>query len=152
MAALGTIITLDEATRKLYCYYDYSYFLKRNLEQEKYAAADVQQLHQGYQHTLTRLQHLLKQNKRQGLYHIDGVVRKLHSGGLLPMRFELDESRSSRILRFEDEGEAWAYFEIWRKHEKRKIRRQEVWEIIVKVGASLGILLSIMKVIEAFNA
>ena len=91
MAELGTIIVLDDTTRKLYCQYDYGYFLRRNIAEEKYSEVQIQQIHEGYAQTSSRLKQLLEQNKQQGLFHIDGAVRKMHSGGLLPSRFKVIE-------------------------------------------------------------
>lgn len=142
------IIELDNDLRELYTKYDYEFFLKRHFNDNDYSPENVALTISTYETTKKRLQKEIKSNKAQMLFHIDGRVRKMHSGGILPMRFELGEKRSGGIINFEGEGESWAYFDIWKHYERRKILRRRMWDIIIKTGALLGFGLTIIKITE----
>ncbi|WP_223653147.1 hypothetical protein [Hymenobacter psoromatis] len=150
MASLD-IIALDDATRRLYCRYDYAYFVRRNLAENDYTKSEVQEMHDGRLAKLKELQRAIKNNKKQALHSIEGGIRKMHSGGHLPSHFELNEMRSYGILDFAGCGESWAYFEVWRKYERWRLFWKDFWNVVMKVGACLGIVLTVLKVIEAFR-
>ncbi len=145
------IIVLDDATRELYTKYDYGFFLERHFEQHTYPDEAMEAIQSSFKEAKKQLKEKLKKNKTQMLFHIDGRVRGMHASGILPMRFELGKQRSGSILNFKGEGESWAYFDLWQRYEKRKIFRKRFWDTLVKTGALLGILLSIIKVIEEFT-
>lgn len=69
-------------------------------------------------------------------------------GALLPSIFGLDESRGYIIIDFKGAGENWAYFKYWQKYQRRKITREKIWNIIIKGGSILAIILSIIKILE----
>lgn len=142
------IIPLDDEIRKLYIQYDYAFFTEENLRSNEYPSKDIQVMKASYKETKQLLLRKIKSNKRQGLFFLDGDIRKMHSGGLLPARFNLDETRSWTILDFEAEGECWACFDVWKKFEKRRYRRKNLSELIVKIGSILGIALSVLKIFE----
>ncbi len=133
--------------------YDYGFFLERHFEQHTYPPENVEIIYSSYKEAGKKLKEKLKKNKTQTLFHIDGRVRALHGSGILPKRFELASrgTGTGSILNFVGEGESWAYFDIWQRYEKFKIFRRRFWETIIKIGALLGILLSIIKVIEEFS-
>ncbi|MBX2844527.1 MAG: hypothetical protein KTR26_22390, partial [Flammeovirgaceae bacterium] len=116
-----------------------------------YPPENVEIIYSSYKEAGKKLKEKLKKNKTQTLFHIDGRVRALHGSGILPKRFELASRRTGSILNFVGEGESWAYFDIWQRYEKLKIFRKRFWETLIKIGALLGILLSIIKVIEEFS-
>lgn len=149
---LGKIITLDEETRKLYSNYNFKYFLDRHLSQHQYPQQELDKMHTAYATELNQLKKLMKANKRQGFYYVDGMIRKCHSGGFLPALFNLDESRGSGgFLDFYEIGKTWAYFDVWRKAERRKFFKKNFWDTVVKTGAILGFILSVIKIIEVIN-
>ena len=151
MRKMGRIIDLDNETRRLYCQFDYRFFLNNHLEESDYSKEDIDEIERGYRETKKKLLNNLKINKKQNISFIDGAIRKMHSGGALPTRFKLDESRSSHLLDFYAEGEIMAYFEIWKKYELRKIFKRNFWDITIKLGAILGFVLTVIKIIEVFN-
>lgn len=149
---LGKIIDLDDHTRDLYSKYDFRYFLDRHIDQNTYGSKDLEALHAAYSKVKSDLKRELKENRRQSLYALDGMIRKAHSGGLLPSLFNLDESRGTGdFTNFEEIGKNWAYFEIWSRAERKKIFRKNLWDVMVKTGALLGILLAIIKIVEIFR-
>lgn len=75
----------------------------------------------------------------------------MFTGGLLPALFELDESRKHTIFDFTATGENWAYFKFWQTYQKRKLTRELIWNLIIKFGSVLAILLSVVKVLEYTN-
>ncbi len=145
------IADLDEDTRRLYCMYDYHYFLERNIHQREYERTSIDQIHKAHQTTCEKLRKMLKENSRQAFYHIDGKIRNLHTSGQLPSRLELSQGGSGTVMNFEGEGEAWAYFETWKKIEKVRILKRRIWDMIIKTGALLGFLLTIIKLVEVLG-
>jgi len=55
---------------------------------------------------------------------------------------------SHTILSFKEYGESWAYFERWQKQERKVKFRKRAWENIVKTGAVLAYILSVIKLLE----
>ncbi len=89
-----------------------------------------------------------KKNKKQFNYYAEGQVRKMFTGGFLPALFELDETRRHTIHNFQGIGDSWAYFAYWQKYQKRKVSKEKVWDVLIKTGSILGILLSIIKLFD----
>jgi len=144
MNKLGQIIELPNEIRELYVKYDFQYFLNK-IEKNEFQS---QQLIESYNKKKSKLQKEIKNNKRQTLFHIDGAVRKMHSGGLLPSLFELDETRKLSGIDFDGFGENWAYFDIWKKFEKRKILKSKIVKSVLFWGAILAYILTIIKILE----
>ena len=151
MNGLGEIIVLNKETRELYIQYDYEFFLNRDISIHEYSKEDISLIYTSYEETKKELSKKIKENKTQTLFHIDGGIRKSHSGGSLPSRFELDETRSGGIIDFKGEGQVWAYFDLWKKHEKRKLFKERFWDFTFKIGSLLGFILTIIKIIEVFK-
>ena len=150
MSNLGKIIELDSETRKLYTGYDFKYFLDAHIEVHSYTANQIETLNQSYQKEIARLKIDIRKNKRQSLYFLDGNIRKCHSGGILPMLFNLDESRGSGgFLDFVEIGKTWASFEIWKKYQKKKLFKETFWDSAIKIGAILGFVSTAMQIIQA---
>ena len=72
----------------------------------------------------------------------------MFTGGFLPTLFHLDETRQHIFIAFSDIGNNWAYFEFWKKHYQKKVTREQIWDMTVKVGSVLAIVLSLIKLIE----
>lgn len=144
MNKLGIIIDLPADIRELYVNYDFEYFLNKVVHDSK----DFQDAKNKYVEINRELKTKLKENKRQTLFQIDGAVRKMHSGGLLPSLFELDETRKLTEIDFLEFGLNWAYFDLWKKYEKRKIRKQKITKSVLFWGAILAYILTVIKIIE----
>ena len=144
MNKLGTIIDLPSEIRELYVKYDFKFFLDK-VEKEQY---NQNELIDSYNETKSRLSSEIKKNKKQTLFHVDGAVRKMHSGGLLPSLFELDETRKLTGFDFAEYRNNWAYFDIWKRFEKRKIIRRKISKSVLFLGAVLAYILTVIKIIE----
>ncbi len=152
MSELGKIIPLTTEEKELYSKLDFKYFLEQNIKTQNVNSENINLIHKGYQDTLEKIVNAKKKNKTQFHLFIEGYVRKMHSGGMLPSHFNLSEARSFSIIRYEDYGENWAYFEMWAKRERVLRRRKCVWKRIVEVGALLGFLLTVIHIYETFIA
>jgi hypothetical protein len=144
MNKLGIIIDLPADIRELYVSYDFEYFLNKVVSDSK----DFKDAKVKYTEIIKELKAELKENKKQTLFHIDGAVRKMHSGGLLPSLFELDETRKLTGLDFSEYGLNWAYFDLWKKYEKRKILKTKISKMLLFWGAILAYALTVIKIIE----
>ena len=153
MSELRKIIELNKETRKLIVEYDYGYFLMKNIAKHNYPKEQIDRLYKGYETEKKIIKKGLEENKKQFLFHLDGQIRKRISGGELTNHFELNESRDFIILSnaFEEIGAGWAVFETWKKYEKRRIYKEEFWNIVIKIGAILGFVLTIIKIIEELS-
>jgi hypothetical protein len=107
----------------------------------KVLVRNIELINTGYLITSKHIKKTKKENKAQFLFYIEGYVRKMHSGGLLPSHFNLSEARSFSIIQFEEYGENWAYFERWAKGQRRKQFARKTWKRIVEIGAVLGFIL-----------
>lgn len=148
MEGLGKIIELDDRTRELYTCLDYRFFLEQHMNEFEFTDYQRQAIQDAYEKTRSHLLRSLKTNRRQHLFLIEGDVRKSHSGGSLPSHFKLDETRELEILDLNAVGEEMAYFEIWQKHERRKIRSKKIMSYVFRIGAIMGIVLTVIKIIE----
>ncbi|GGB70771.1 hypothetical protein GCM10007424_08440 [Flavobacterium suaedae] len=137
-------------TKKLLSELDFEFFLKQNIKDENYNEQEINQIHNSYNSYKNELK-LNKKKKKQYYYLMEGKVRKMFTGGLLPALFGLDETRSHRFIDFEAVGENWAYFNYWQKYYRRKIIREKTWGYIIKLGSTLAIILSIIKLLEYFK-
>lgn len=133
-------------TKKLLSKLDFEFFLKQNIEKEKYEKIDIDKIYSSYKTTSIQIKTKGKDNKKQFYYYTEGQVRKMFTGGLLTSLFELDENRGVAIGNFLAVGDNWAYFSYWQKRYKRKIKAETVWEIVIKTGSILAIILTILKV------
>ena len=138
-------------TKKLLAKLDFEFFLKQNIEIEKYSTTDIDSIYSSFKTANGEIKRKAKGNRKQFNYYAEGQVRKMFTGGLLPALFELDESRSHSIIDFPVVGNSWAYFNYWRKYQRRKITKEKIWDIVVKSGSVLAILLSILKFLEYTN-
>lgn len=140
----------DKDTKELLSKLDFNFFLRQNIEEEKYKQDEVDTLYNSYKTTLKELKQKYKKDKKQANYFLEGQVRKMFTGGFLPALFHLDEGRQHTMFAFQEIGEDLAYFKLWQDYYKRKVTAKKVWDIVVKVGSVLAIVLSIIKLWETF--
>jgi hypothetical protein len=138
----------DKDTKELLSKLEFDFFLKQNIEEEKYSKNDVDDLYSSYYVTLKQLKIKYKRDKAQSNYYLEGQVRKLFTGGLLPALFQLDEGRSHTIYAFKEVGNDLAYFKLWQDYYKRKVTASKIWNFVIKIGSILAIILSIIKLWE----
>ncbi|MFM7022854.1 MAG: hypothetical protein ACKOXB_07735 [Flavobacteriales bacterium] len=138
----------DESTKSLLAKLDFEFFLKRNIEEEKYNQASVNEIYQARSKALSEINIKHKENRKQFNLFCEGYVRRMFTGGFLPSTFLLNDLRSFKIIDFSETGRYWAYFEHWQKYQKRKVTKEKLWNFVVKSGSLLGIVLSVIKVIE----
>jgi hypothetical protein len=141
----------QETTKKLLSQRDFEFFLKQNIEKSEYKQEDIDKIYSCFLQTVKQIKEKAKENKRQFNFYSEGKVRKMFTGGLLTSLFELDENRGHEIIDFSAIGEDWAYFNHWQIFQKRKITCDKIWNIIVKSGSVLAIILSVMKFFEYLN-
>jgi len=141
----------DRDTKELLSKYDFEFFLKQNIEEEKYSQEDIDILYTSYKTSLKDLKLKYKKNKKQANYFWEGQVRKMFTGGFLPALFHLDEGKKNTIFEFQGVGHNLAYFKLWQDYYKRKMTAKKVWDTVVKVGSVLAIILSIIKLWETFS-
>ncbi len=141
----------DKDTKKLLSKLDFEYFLNQNIEKEKYSDENIKSIHLGFENTNKIIKSKVQNNKKQYNLYVEGQVRKMFTGGLLPAIFELDGGRRNTFVDFPAVGENWAYFKHWQTYYKRKITREKVWDILTKTGTILAFILSLMKLFEYIN-
>lgn len=141
----------DKTTKELLSKLDFEYFLKQNIEIEKYSSENVEELYSSYQFHKKELGIKSKKNKKQFHYYIEGQVRKMFDGGLLPAMFELDGGRKHTIFDFPPIGENWAYFDYWKKSYNRKLTKERIWNYITRTGSVLAIILTVFKLYELIS-
>jgi hypothetical protein len=151
MSDLGKIIPLSSEEKELYSKLDFKYFLGQNIIRENISPENVVLINKGYNKTIDAIKNARRINKAQFHLFIEGYVRKMHSGGMLGSHFNLSEAREFTILRFEEYGENWAYFEVWAKRERYLRIRKLIWKRIVEFGAILGFVLAAFNIYKAFN-
>lgn len=141
----------NKDTKELLSKLDFKFFLKQNSEEENYSQEDLNDLYSSYVETLNSLKLRFKGNKKQSNYFLEGQVRKMFTGGLLTALFHLDEGRSHTISAFKEVGSDLAYFKLWQIYYKRKVTSAKIWNLVVKIGSVLAIILSIIKLWETFS-
>ena len=158
VARLKTIIMMNtylnfeqDDTKKLLSKFDFEFFLTQNIDKQSYSQSDIDKIYSTRKQTVQHIKLKSQVNKKQFNYYAEGQVRKMFTGGLLQSIFELDESRGYKINDFSATGENWTYFSYWKVYQKRKITLKEIWDIIIKTGSLLGIVLSVIKLFEYLN-
>lgn len=141
----------QDSTKKILSELDFEFFLKENLEKEKYNKENVEKIYSSYELTKKKIKAKAKGNKKQFNLYSEGQVRKMFTGEFLPSLFELNENRGHRLLDFSGIGENWAYFSHWQAYQKRKIKLDKIWNVVVKTGSVFGIILAILKFLEYIN-
>ncbi len=142
---------LTEDLRRKLVKLDFEYFLNKNIQEKSYTSEQLAQLNTAKAEELKKLQQEYDANKTQLYYYLDGQVGKALRGGMLPTLFNFNDVRDFRIMNFSDYGRNWAIFEIWKKHESKKVRKRKMWEWLTRIGAILAVLLAIFKVLEWFG-
>jgi len=137
-----------EDTKKLLAKLNFDFFLKQNIEEAKYHQNDINTIYESYAANVLQIKIKAKSNKKQFFYYSEGQVRKMFTGGLLPIIFELDDSRGYKIFNFSEIGFNWSYFNYWQKYYNKKITKEKIWNVIVRTGGILAILLSLLKLLE----
>lgn len=135
-------------TKELLAKLDFEFFLKQNLNVEKYNQIDIDKIYYSYAQTMKEIKIRAKSNKKQFNYYLEGQVRKMFTGGFLPAIFQLDESRRNTLFDFQAVGENWAYFNYWQIFQRRKITKEKIWDLTIKIGSILAIILSFIKLYE----
>ena len=128
--------------------FEFDFFLKQNIEEEKYNQAEIDILYSSYKKTLKDLKLKYKKDRKQANYFLEGQVRKMFTGGFLPALFHLDEGRKHTMFGFKDIGHDLAYFKLWQNYYNCKVTTKKIWDVVVKVGSVLAIILSIIKFLE----
>lgn len=138
----------DKEIKKLLAELDYEYYLKMNIYENSYPQESIDRLYLTHAEIKKKLSAKSKANKRQFNYFVESQMRLSCSGGALPSVFKLNDAREYRIFDFEAMGKEWAYFEYWKRYQKRKITIDKIWEIIIKVGSLLGIILTLITIVK----
>jgi hypothetical protein len=138
-------------TKELLSKLDFRFFIDQNIHEEKYADEEVRKLWEVHTRKLRELKRTYRKQKRQANYYLEGQVRKMFTGGFLPALFHLDETRQHIITDLEGIGEDMAYFVLWQKYYRRKVTAAKVWDVVMKTGSILAIILSVMKVYETIH-
>lgn len=141
----------DKETKALLAKFDFEFFLKQNIKDEKYDQIDIDEIYASYNNTLKQIKAKAQSNKRQVRLYAEGQVRKMFMGGFLTVIFHLNTSRGYKISDFPATGENWAYFKYWQIYQKRKITKEKIWDIIIKTGSILAISLSFLKLFELID-
>ena len=103
-------------TKVLLSKLDFEFFLNKNIEEQNYTSGKTQILFSAHKEKYEQLLGKNKmENKEQNLFYIEGKVRKMFNGGLLPTLFELNNVREHVIVNFSEMGINWAYFDYWKK-------------------------------------
>ena len=140
-----------EATKELLSNYDFEFFLKEDFNQNNYSKENIDSLYKSFNKHDILIKEKRKSNITQYNYYLEGMVRKMYIGGLLPCLFHLNNAKGHTITDFVGFGENWAYFNNWQHYYKRKVTKTKVWDYIVKSGGILAILLSLQKVYEILH-
>lgn len=138
----------QETTKKLLSELDFEFFLKGNFEKEKYNKESIEKIYFSYALTKKEIKAKAKENRKQFNLYSEGQVRKMFTGGFLPSLFELNENRGNRLIDFSAIGENWAYFSHWQDYQKRKIKLDKIWNVVLNIGSVFGIILAILKFLE----
>ena len=146
-----TLTFEDKETKLLLSRLSFQYFLDRNIETERYSEEQIAQMHTKYREVLALIKHRTPGSGLQQRYYLEGQVRKMFLGGFLPALFQLNDAKKFSFFDFEAVGENWAYFDRWQTLYKRKVLLDKMWDIIIKTGSLLAIILSILKVLETFK-
>jgi len=141
----------DSTTKRMLSKYDFKFFLMENIQRQKYNQAEVDLIFSSYSSTKSDIRTHSAKNRKQFYYLSEGEVRKMFSDGLLPSLFGLNDIRELQIIDFSAIGDNWAYFDLWKRCFRRENRRSKIWDTIIKVGSVLGILLSIITLLESLN-
>jgi ribosomal protein S15P/S13E len=141
----------NDETKKLLCKFDFGFFLKQNFEEKNYSQKDIEIIYKLFKTTTEHIKGKAKDNTEQFNLYCESQVRKMYTGGLLPSTFGLDEGRGYVISDFKEIGENWAYFNHWQKYYKRKVTMNKVWDIVIRTGSILAIVLTMLKLIETFQ-
>lgn len=129
---------------------DFNFFLEKNILVNNYTQENINLIYIGKKKEDERGKADLKKNKKQELLYLEGNVAKMVRG-FLPSFFNMNETRKFTITFFEEIGKNWSEFETWKKYEKRKIRRNKVWDTLTKSGVILAFILSAIKLLEIFG-
>ncbi len=105
----------------IYFRYDFDYFLRKNIDSNNYSVSDLEVLKHSFETNKSKLEKELAANKIQCILYIETELLKCHYGGALPTHFKLNDQISFEILRFDNYGEIWALFDIWKSNLKVKI-------------------------------
>lgn len=135
-------------TKELLSRLDFDFFLKQNSEEQKYSETDMTDLYNSYKENLGTLRIKFKANRKQSNYFLESQVRKMFTGGFLPALFYLDEGRSHTIVAFKEAGNDLAYFKLWQEYYRKKVTLKKIWNVIIKTGSILAIILSLIKLWE----
>ena len=138
----------EKETKELLARYDFEFFLNQNIDAEGYKQKDIDEIYRGFEDTQKRVDIQKKKNRKQYNYFLEGYVRKMFVGGFIQALLNLNDAKRHVLFDFKAVGENWCYFKNWQDYYKRKITGEKAWEITIKIGSVLGIVLAILKLFE----
>lgn len=130
--------------------YSFEYFLNRINSENNYSNDQISIITASYKSQTKELNELIGKNKKQAFLFCQNMVGLMVEGRMILNHFRLSSSREVSILDFEAYGKDWAYFDKWQQLFLSKLRKEKFWNLFIKVGAGLGIILSIIKLLETF--
>jgi len=149
MSNIKTTLSFESPEVKdLLAKFDVEYFFKQNILENEYTQDQIDSFNTSYQNSIRRLKKERKQDKKQFSLYTEGQARKMFRGGFLPALFHLDNGKKHTIVMFEEAGDDMGYFKLWQEYHKRKITTKKAWNVIVKTGSVLAIILTVIKLIE----
>jgi len=136
------IIPLSKEEKELYAKLDFHFFLVTNFYEPLNTAQQNKDLvTKGYAETLVQINKGKKSNRYQYHLFLEGYIRKMHDGGLLPLHFNLSGQNNPTILNYEEYGRNWAYFDAWAKRERWINWKAKASKRIIEIGALIGYVL-----------
>ena len=131
---------------------DWLYFMKEDPVKPEMSDQDMAVMQEGFDARTAEIRKQYVKNKKQCRLMLEGVVRLQWSGGFLPAYLKIDGyTKGLSSFDYKKMGKEWASFAFWQKLERRRRFWQLTWDKVTKAGALLAILLSILKLIEAFS-
>lgn len=144
------MIDFNKELKKEFTKYSFEYFLDRIISDNNYSINQRNQIKQSFDKKTKELDVQFKGNKSQAFLYCQNMVGLMVEGRMILDHFRLSNSRSVAIIDFNGYGENWAYFEKWKKIYSGKLKKEWFWNLFIKIGAGLGILMTILKLLEVF--
>jgi hypothetical protein len=122
-------LPFDKDHKELLLDYDFGYFMLKNFEEKNYSQDDIKAIYDTYCQTKKQVEKQLQKNKKQALLYLEGQVRLMFTGGLLPALFRIDGfTKEQTILHFSGYGENRAYFELWQNTDAKSRIEKRFWK------------------------
>lgn len=118
----------------------------------KLSKEDITRMYEGFAAKTTEIRMQYNKNKKQCRLLLDGVVRLQWAGGFLPAYLKVDGyTKGLSTTDYKNRGEEWASFAFWQKLERKRRFWKITWDRVIKVGAVLALLLTVLKLIETLE-